>query len=222
MSHFPTCVMHRILVIRTIQGDQNVRRLHRDADLKMAGERKKKQFHGTGSSMYEWCPPTPDLTNVLYSIHAPNNQTNFSLSSTPPRSNQRKSDQKQKSWSGARRALRSAPSTPPPRRSKSHAPGADSRELLLQLVQATNLLQLLQARSQATCVSRMRASCVLDCLSCAGSGRDHRQGEDKRRGTTRSPWVPGRAHTGRPRTCPCGGSARDIAEEPSHTRAKGR
>jgi len=34
------------------------------------------------------------------------NQTNFSLSSTPPRSNQRKSDQKQKSWSGACRALR--------------------------------------------------------------------------------------------------------------------
>lgn len=28
-----------------------------------------------------------------------------------------------------------------------------------------------------------------------------------------SPLVPGRAHTGRPRTCPCGVSARDIAEE---------
>jgi hypothetical protein len=49
---------------------------------------------------------------------------------------------------------------------------------------------------------------------------DHRQGEDKRRGTTRSPLVPGRAHTGRPRTCPCDGSARDITEEPSHTHAQ--
>jgi hypothetical protein len=29
----------------------------------------------------------------------------------------------------------------------------------------------------------------------------------------RSPLVPGRAHTGRPQTCPCGVSARDITEE---------
>ena len=216
--------MHRILAIRTIQGDQNVRRLHGDADLKMAGERKKKTipWHRTLPCTNGALRPQTLQMFTTTSTPQTTNQTNFSLSSTPPRSNQRKSDQKQKSWSGARRALRSAPSTPPPRRSKSHAPAADSRELLLQLVQATNLLQLLQARSQATCVSRMRASCVLDCLSCAGSGRDHRQGEDKRRGTTRAPWVPGRAHTGRPRTCPCGGSARDIAEEPSHTRAKGR
>ena len=170
--------------------------------------------------MYPRCPPTPDLTNVHYNIHAPNNQPNqFLVVLDSPTIESTKKRPKTKILE---RSLPRAPSTPPRRRSKSHAPAADSRELLLQLVQATNLLQLLQARSQATCVSRMRASCVLDCLSCAGSGRDHRQGEDKRRGTTRSPWVPGRAHTGRPRTCPCGGSARDIAEEPSHTRAKGR
>ena len=69
--------MHRILVIRTIQGDQNVRRLHRDADLKMAGERKKNNSMAPDSSMYERCPPTPDLTNVLYSIHAPKQPNQF-------------------------------------------------------------------------------------------------------------------------------------------------
>jgi hypothetical protein len=42
---------------------------------------------------------------------------------------------------------------------------------------------------------------------------DHRKGEDKRRGTTHSPLVPGRAHTGRPQNCPYGVSARDVTEE---------
>jgi hypothetical protein len=51
---------------------------------------------------------------------------------------------------------------------------------------------------------------------------DHRKGEDKRRGTTRSPLVPGRAHTGRPQTCPCGVSARDVAEEPRPSQPQGR
>ena len=215
--------MHRILVIRTIQGDQNVRRLHRDADLKMAGERrKKKQFHGTGLFHVPTVPSDPRPYKCSLQHPRPKQPTK-PISRCPRLPHDRINEKATKNKNpGAEPAARSAPSTPPPRRSKSHAPAADSRELLLQLVQATNLLQLLQARSQATCVSRMRASCVLDCLSCAGSGRDHRQGEDKRRGTTRAPWVPGRAHTGRPRTCPCGGSARDIAEEPSHTRAKGR
>jgi len=87
------------------------------------GKEKKNNSMAPDSSMYERCPPTPDLTNVLYSIHAPNNQTNFSLSSTPPRSNQRKSDQKQKSWSGAHRALRYAPLRPRRRRAgRSHMP----------------------------------------------------------------------------------------------------
>ena len=176
MSHFPTCVMHRILVIRTIQGDQNVRRLHRDADLKMAGERREKKtipWHRTFPCTHGALRPQTLQMFTTTSTPQTTNQTNFSLSSTPPRSNQRKSDQKQKSWSGARRALRSAPSTPPPRRSKSHAPAADSRELLLQLVQATNLLQLLQARRHGhTGVSRMRRMhvCARDCLSCAGRG----------------------------------------------------
>jgi hypothetical protein len=42
------------------------------------------------------------------------------------------------------------------------------------------------------------------------------RGQKKKGHTTRAPLVPGRAHTGRRRTCPCGVSARDIAEEPSH------
>jgi hypothetical protein len=141
------------------------------------GKEGKKQFHGTGLFHVPTVPSEvrPQTLQMFTTTSTPQttNQTNFSLSSTPPRSNQRKSDQKQKSWSGACRALRSAPSTPPPRRSKSHAPAADSRELRLQLVQATNLLQLLQARSRGhTGVSRMRRMhvCARYCLSCAGRG----------------------------------------------------
>ena len=71
MSHFPTCVMHRILVIRTIQGDQNVRRLHRDADLKMAGEREKKTI--------PWHRTLPCTNGAL----RPQTLQMFSTASTP-------------------------------------------------------------------------------------------------------------------------------------------
>jgi hypothetical protein len=108
-----------------------------------------------------------------------------------------KSDQKQKPRSGARRAaIRTNPSNGP----------ADSRELLFQLVQATNLLQLLQTTATTTSGSDV-----------SGRGFTGKARTNEGAPLAGSPLVPGRAHTGRPRTCPCGVSARDIAEEPSHT-----
>lgn len=96
---------------------------------------------------------------------------------------------------------------------------ADSRELLLQILHATNLLQLLHEETTATQRGvSARENYAYSALSCAGIAGDHRQSDDKWIGTARSPLVPGTAHKARPHTCPCGVSAR--AEKPSHTHTR--
>jgi len=137
--------MHRILAIRTIQGDQNVRRLHGDADLKMAGERKKKQFHGTGLFHVRTVPSDPRPYKCSLQHPRPKQPNQFLVVLDSPTIESTKKRPKTKILE---RSLPRAPSTPPRRRSKSHAPAADSRELLLQLVQATNLLQLLGSQEE--------------------------------------------------------------------------
>jgi len=124
MSHFPTCVMHRILVIRTIQGDQNVRRLHRDADLKMAGERrKKKQFHGTGLFHVPTVPSDPRPYKCSLQHPRPKQPTK-PISRCPRLPHDRINEKATKNKNpGAEPAARSAPLRPRRRRAgRSHMP----------------------------------------------------------------------------------------------------
>lgn len=117
--------------------------------------------------------------------------------------------------SGARRGgMRTNPSSDGP---------ADSRELLFQLVQATNLLQLLCNHSHRHKRLRRQRKAATACRRGSHADSQARRGQTKGHHSLQgSPLVPGRAHTGRPRTCPCGVSALATSprEPTSHTMAR--
>jgi len=140
-------------------------------------EEKKNNSMAPDFSMYPRCPPTPDLTNVHYNIHAPNNQPNqFLVVLDSP-------------------TIESTKKRP-----------------------KTKILERSPPRAPLRSVHAAAAPVEVTCPGCgfARAPSPARPGHQP----PPAPLVPGRAHTGRPRTCPCGGSARDIAEERSHTRKR--